>query len=159
MISGGAAADYIEFVGYNNGGTVTQTGGVFTSETGALFLGNSKNSNGEYNLSGNGSMSVELEEIGYYYGSGVFNQSGGTNVATQDLDVGAGSGTVGSYTLSTGSLTVIGDEAVGRTYSTLVGGSSGFFTQSGGINTIEFGVLEIGAGLGSVGTYSLIEGT
>lgn len=97
-----------------------------------------------------GNLSVVSEYIGYD-GTGSFIQNGGTHrvgsgVLYTDLTLGYQSSGIGSYSLINGSLAAR-DEYLGYY-------GNGSFNQSGGTNTVN-GVLFLGYGAGSSGTYNL----
>ncbi len=90
-------------------------------------------------------------------GRGVVIQSAGAvNVSSvSDLVLGYGAGSLGTYTFSGGTLVAGQSEFIGLN-------GTGTFTQSGGSNTINAGVIggfDIGAFAGSTGTYNLDGGT
>ena len=94
---------YIDIIGYNGTGSFTQSGGTHTVKF--LSLGYYSGSNGSYELSGTGSLSIENSVRIGSQGSGSFIQSGGTNTLTGDLILGSSGGSNGSYELSgTGSM-------------------------------------------------------
>ncbi|MBX9895076.1 MAG: PEP-CTERM sorting domain-containing protein [Nitrosomonas sp.] len=114
-------------------GIFTQNGGTHTVSTELVI-------SGTYNLN-DGDLSTNSERIGdgRDVASGDFVQSGGTHTITTDLFIGFGGywGGHSSYTLAAGSLSA-GSEFIGDGYS----GSSGFFSQSGGTNSVS-GTLAI----------------
>jgi autotransporter-associated beta strand protein/T5SS/PEP-CTERM-associated repeat protein len=126
-MSGGYLSTYYMIIGYNGGGSFTQTGG--SDYIGQLNVG--FNYSGTYSLSAPGLLETSAQIIGYN-NPGTFIQTGGTNYAGS-LQFGQG-GNVGPgyYNLSGGLLEV--DQI-------LVGSGSGLLTFSGG--TIE----AVGSGL------------
>lgn len=109
--SGSLSISGSEYVGYSAAGTSTLSGGTFaqsggtntTSGAGTLFIGYNPGSNGIYNLSSTGSLSINGHEYVGSSGTGTFNQTGGTNILTgTDLDVviGLNTSSVGTYNLS-----------------------------------------------------------
>jgi fibronectin-binding autotransporter adhesin len=138
-----------------SGGTNAITGG------GYLNLGAGIGTTGTYILSGTGAFSIGGPEFIGYYGAGIFNQSGGTNTINDGytIYIGYTSGATGAYALSGGTLSVSGNEYVGGgggANGGLNGGGLGIFNQSGGTNTITSGgYLNLGAGIGTTGTYTL----
>ncbi|MCX5805884.1 MAG: hypothetical protein NT010_07440 [Proteobacteria bacterium] len=144
--SGGTNTVTEFYLGYYSGstGTFTQTGGTNTVDL-LLMLGAYAGSSGEYNLSGIGQLSAQLQAIGAS-GNGTFNQSGGTNTVSQDLYVGGDAGSSGEYNLSgTGQLSAI-NQYIGYN-------STGTFNQSGGTNTATD--LYLGYLSGNTGNYNL----
>ena len=166
-------------VGNNAGsvGTVTQSGGSFTTNGGRLYIGNATGSTGTYNLGGTGSLSTGIAYVGNN-GTGTFNLSGTGSLSTSFAFI--GSNGVGTFTQSGGSFTtngyplVVDGPGTGSTY-TLSSGSlstgvayvgysgAGTFTQSGGAfitngNSLVLGVADGNGGTGS-GTYNLGGGT
>ena len=137
-----------QYIGYTGTGTFQQTGGT-NSISGSLHLGYSSGSNGTYNLSGTGKVSM------FYYvyvgnsGTGAFTQSDTANVAIySSLYLGNNSSSNGTYNINgTGSL-IANNEYVG--YS-----GSGVFSQSGGTNSTASFPLYLGYNSGSAGTYNL----
>lgn len=121
-IKAGSATAYDEYVGYNAGGRILQTGGINSIEN-IVWLGRNTGSSGSY-LLGMGSLSAGDEAIGIA-GTGVFTQGGGANVAG-NLDVGGNNVGDGTYNLDGGSLAV-GWLSVGTTGRfNLFGGSATF---------------------------------
>ena len=111
MSAGSLSTDYA-FVCISGTGSVTQSGGTFTTLGGvfSLILGYNAGSSGSYTLGGTGSLSVEHAYIGNT-GTGSFTQNGGTitddkSVISSDdgLYLGVGSGGNGTYNLNAGSL-------------------------------------------------------
>jgi hypothetical protein len=130
--------------------------GTFLHTSGAanvrfLYLGESANSAGVYNLSGPGTIGVATFESIGDLGNGTFNQSDGLNVVFGNtLVIGNFAGAVGNYSLSgAGTVSDNGIEYVG--YS-----GAATFTQSGGLNHAIN--LDIGANTGT-GNYNLSGGT
>ena len=121
-----------------------------------LYLGESLNSTGIYNLSGIGNLIVNGTEYVGYSGVGNFTQSGSTNTVgtpttATSLNIGINSGATGTYSLSgTGSIVVSGGEFIGDI-------GSGAFIQTGGINMTS-GLL-VGGGFGVVFNHNLASGT
>jgi hypothetical protein len=98
------------------------------------------------------------------YGVGSFTQSGNgnstTNTVSSNLYVGYQSSGSGSYYLQGGTLSVPGNEYVG--YQT-TNGNSGDFEQTGvsenGTSGTPVGLLDVGCGASSIGTYKLGTGS
>ena len=99
-----------EYIGYEGTGTFTQSGGTHTVSD-RLILGCLPGSNGTYNLSGDGHLSVVagsdgqppgfgLEFIGWD-GQGTFTHTGGSNSAVS-LFLGGNAGCSGTYNISSG---------------------------------------------------------
>jgi fibronectin-binding autotransporter adhesin len=137
-----------EFVGLSGTGAVQQSGG--TSTIGATLSvgdGNSASgsgANGDYSLSGTGTLSAHDEIIGNF-GAGTFEQAASTNTVTATLSV--GSVATGAYSLSGGSL---------KANQELVGDhGTGSVTHSAGSNILTGGNLILGNSAGGVGTYNL----
>ena len=149
QLTGGGFAD--EYVGYSGTGTFTQTGGNNSIGTwGALYLGYTSSSSGNYTLSSNGQLSVNVAQVGYS-GTGTFTQQGGSN-GSSHLYLGSNSGGSGTYTLSGSGQLSSENQYVGNS-------GTGNFTQSGGTNNAgilsENGGLNLGQNAGSNGTYTL----
>ena len=72
---------------------------------GGLQLGNSPETKGTYNLSGNGLLTSPGESVGVF-GTGSFTQSGGTN-SGRGLELGQEAGSSGTYNLSGGLLILL----------------------------------------------------
>ena len=92
-----------EDIGAGSVGTFNQTGG--SNSTHNFSLGVVSGSNGIYNLSGTGHLSVTslIERIGFG-GNGVFNQTGGIHSASYGLALGMRVGSTGTYNLEGGTL-------------------------------------------------------
>ena len=136
-----------EYIGctYNAVGSITQTGGTHTVESG-LVLGNAPGSTGTYTLGSNSSLFVNRAEDVGYTGTAMFIQNGGTHTVNSDLLIGQAVGSIGTYSLSDGAeLSVVGEEYIG---------SSGqrAFVQSGRAHTVG-SALFIGAS--GKGSYTL----
>ena len=120
-----------ESVGNQGQGNFTQTGGTH-SVGGGLYLGYSSSSYGSYTFSA-GSLSAAFEYVGYQ-GAGNFTQSGGTHSVGGGFYVGYSSPSyASSYTLSAGSFTAV-SECIG--YQGSNNYITGFFTQTGGTNSV-----------------------
>ncbi len=144
-----------EEVGNAGTGTFNQSAGnnTINGENG-LFVGEKSGSNGEYLLSGTGSLSVAGgNELVGVSGAGTFNQSGGNNIITGGLNIGYQAGSSGNYILG-GTSTLSVTSAAGAAGETIGYNGTGTFTQTGGTNTAS-GVLYLGYQAGSSGTYSL----
>jgi uncharacterized protein with beta-barrel porin domain len=188
----GGSGDGGEVVGDAGGtGTFNQSGGKNIATDGGLAVGSDiygagVGGVGTFNLGG-GSLaasgltgSVGGEVIGTCQGIGTFNQTGGTNTVLVGLFVGSQvtyplaptkniSPGTGTYNLSGGSLTASGSGAWGEA-GFIPGedigdaGSTGTFTQTGGVNTVANGLVlgtdlfdSIGSGKGT-GAYNLSGG-
>jgi hypothetical protein len=136
-----------------NSTTFNQSGGTNAiAANGQLILGQTVNSQGNYNLGGIGVISAGLaSEIIGNLGIGVFSQNGNSNIAGK-LTLGAAAASSGTYSLSAGNLTVIGNETIASL-------GTGTLTQVGGINTVGTtsvpATLTLGDLAGSNGTYTL----
>jgi fibronectin-binding autotransporter adhesin len=142
-----------EYVGYNGTGSFTQNSGTHTISN-SLNLGYFAGASGSFTLNG-GSLSTGNVELVGRSGMGTFLQTGGTNTLTNFLTIGSNPSSSSSYTLVSGSLSA-GAEYVGSL-------GAGTFTQSGGTNTITItsgiqSLLDVGAGPGSTGNFSLSGG-
>jgi len=143
-------------VGYFGTGTFTQTGGSvsignnISDPNRSLTCGCNSKSNGTYNLSGTGQLSVPIEYIGNT-GTGIFTQSGGINSITNDLYLGEILNSSGTYNLSDAGQLSASREYIGRF-------GTGIFTQTGGTNTISSALYIASLGASS-GTYNLNGGT
>ncbi len=156
MTGGSLSALTSEYIGNNGKGTFTQSGGTnsLTSVSGGIYVGYSPSSaSGNYNLSGSGSLNSSIEYLGYS-GSGTFTQSAGTNSIGEFLTLGANPGSNGTYLLSgSGVLSPLG---MLSHYTETVGSlGSGSFVQSGGTNNLGAGLLYLGSGTSSIGSYNL----
>lgn len=132
--------------GFDGGdGTFVQTGG--THSTGALYLGDTAGSTGEYQLIEGTLHSRDRNVIGMR-GSGTFTQDGGDFTTTGPLSLGGTETGSGSYTMYGGSLS---------TSDTYVGDwGTGSFTHAGGTHTAN-GDLILGSAAGSSGAYTMYE--
>ena len=148
--NGGPNESAVAYVGYNDSGTISQSGGTLSIDTlGDVMLGSKAGTTGTYKLDG-GLLSTYYLDVGSG-GTGVFTQSAGSaNVVNMFLRT-------GSYTLSSGTLTA---------HLQHIGYNNGVFTQTGGTNVfgntgdVGFGGLELAAGYtDSHGTYNLLGGT
>jgi len=148
VLSGAGAfvAPQSEFIGFNGGGTFTQSGGTNTVQSGNIGffdVGFQAGSNGAYNLSG-GQLSVSKSEIIGDSGTGVFTQTGGTNTLNNlnSMFLGNSSGGSGTYTaMGTASLGVGGDLNVGFAAS-----GAGILNVQDTADVEISGALNIGAG-------------
>jgi fibronectin-binding autotransporter adhesin len=132
---------------YNqSAGTNTVNGTLAISQTAGI----TENS---YTLSGSGTLNAANELVGQA-GTGSFVQSGGLNTFTDFLELGDTSTSDGSYALSGGTLTTTdgGYEFLGN-----LAGSTGTFSQTGGVHTIDIGAFVVGY-MGA-GNYGLTAGT
>jgi hypothetical protein len=135
-------------VGHTGEGTFVQSGGRNTLTEG-VAIGLNAGSEGRYELSSTGTLSVLWETIGAG-GTGVFTQIGGTNTVTGTVAVGLNAGSHGTYELTgTGTLSAL--------WETIGAGGTGVFTQIGGTNTIGES-LALGVDPGSDGTYEFNAG-
>ncbi len=156
-ITGGSLISFLEYIGDQGSGTVTQSGGNHRPGY-LLVLGNSADGVGNYTLSG-GTLNVYIpdyqsgraDELIGNYGTGHFTQSGGSNVMRDSLHLGCRPGSIGTYDLQDGSLNLGKFEVVG-------GSGYGSFTQSGGLNCAYLGIV-IGSNSGSSGTFEISGGT
>lgn len=147
----------IEYVGFSDTGTFTQTGG--TNSVSSLDLGHNSGACGTYNLSGAGQASTSNEYISYS-GSGTFTQTDGTN-STSYLYLGVNSGSNGTYDLSdTGKLSAnkeyIGQSGTG-TFAQIGGTNTATYIKTGtaGTYTLSGGALNINGGLENQGVWDL----
>ena len=156
LVDGGSLSTGLAIIGNNGTGSFTRSGGSFTTNGNALYLGFS--GSGTYTLSdsGNGSsLSTGPASIGVE-GVGSFTQSGGsftTNGST--LLLGYLPGSSGTYALSdsgSGSSLTTGGAVIGLS-------GTGTFAQNGGSFTAKGIGLVLGYYAGSSGTYSLNGGT
>ena len=138
-----------ETIGYPGGtGQFIQTGGT-NSNSGLLTI-----TNGSYSMNGNS----ELTANGLQVNSGTFNQTDSIcNFGNATLYIAYNTTSVGSYTLGGNSQLYAGNESVGS------GSNRANFTQTGGINDLDTGTLNVG-GLGTGGSagtamYTLSGGT
>ena len=138
-----------EGVGGAGTGTFSQSGGT-NSVHGSFGVGSGTGGSGAYFLSGSGLLAAEPESVGGA-GSGTFTQSGGTNTSYNSsglyLYLGYNPGDSGTYNLSGSGLLSASTEYLGYA-------GKGFFTQSGGTNTIN-SFLYLGYNAGGSGTYNL----
>ncbi len=160
-----------EYVGNFGIGTFRQTGGTNSINT-SLRIGYEAESQGTYELSGGGQLTVNGVVVGNQ-GTGTFTQSGGTNQLSNGLTIGVEQGADGTYTLSSGQLSTqrqsIGISGIGHFYHTggsntsstkitLAGSSSGQGTYELG-GTGQLAALELHVGERSVGTFIHSGGT
>jgi len=167
-----SAFEGVIFVGNQGTGIFNQSGGTVTAA--ALVQGYSTGSNGTYNLSGNGSLSVTGDEVVGRDGNGTFYQAGGTNTMTGGLTLAADSGTTGNYQFDGGLLTVGGILSIaassGTTGSMHVTGNgsalniqtanvgdsgTGSLTVDGGASITATSFITVGNQSGSNGTFTL----
>ena len=153
ILSGGTLTAGDAYIGMSGSGSLVQSAGV-ENLTDRLVIGSSQGGSGSYTLSGSGALSASQEYVGNG-GNGVFTQNAGSNI----IDVGRGMlnvtnspGVTGTYVLNGGSLSA-GIEQLGNAPAS----SQATFTQNGGINTSQAGLM-IGFG-GCSATYSLNGGT
>src|SRR5207253_3204880 len=97
-----------EHVGWGGPGSFTHSAGTHTIGSGSgnseLHLGEIAGSNGSYNLSGTGNLTVNGTEVIGVSGTGIFTQSGGTHTLgsqtqTSFFHLGKNAGSSGSYQL------------------------------------------------------------
>jgi hypothetical protein len=151
-------ASSYEYVGFSGGtGTHLQRAGSNTISN-DLWLGVQTGSTGNYELSGNSSLSATTQVIGYG-GNGTFTQTGGSNTISYYSNV-AGSGTLylGHDSGSSGAYNLSGNSSLSATTQVIGYNGTGTFTQTGGTNTVA-NSLTIAANVGSSGTYFLQGGT
>ena len=135
-------------VGNNGNATVNHSAGTLTT-TGVSsdsVLGNNSASDGVYNLSNTGAMSISRDLYVGSSGSGTFHQTGGTNTIASTLIVGSQAFVFGAYDISGGSLTTP-NAFIGRF-------GQGFFTISNGATVTGNGAT-IGFESGSDGTATI----
>ena len=133
-------------VGMAGAGQVTQSGGTVTLDENVL-LGEAPGSEGHYHLSGG---TLDCETIGVR--NGTFTQTGGTVDARSG--VGLGSSDEPGHTAHYG----LSGSGVLHAYSLAVGvNNDGSLTQDGGSCEVEQRV-EVGAGRGTQGVYTLNDG-
>ena len=156
-LSGGSLSAEYEQIGNHAGiGVFNQSGGTNTIDKNLHF------SRGTYNLSGDGVLSVAVEEyIGIYSNQGIFNQTGGVHVVDGALHIGHdyNNSAKGTYNLSAGTLSAKEMNVGGTGYYDL-----GFFTQSGGITAVDYlrininGTHEMSGGILSVNADIVLKG-
>jgi hypothetical protein len=136
------------------GGTITLANGAGTlSVSRNLSIGDTL-SRGSYVLSG-GTLSTGSEGIGSGFTSiGTFTHTAGQN-STGNFTLGFGLGSSGTYTLSGSGVLTAASESIGIGAPPVVGGGTGVFNQSGGVNAPT--VITIGLG-GANGSYNLSDG-
>ncbi len=155
--SGRLETSYFELIGGTGNGTFIQTGGshkIGGPTYGALYVGASGDSTGNYFLSGNSTLTILGEARIGTLGQGTFIQNGGQVVFnTVPSTVSTLIVANGTYQLNAGVL----DATVAGEYVGDPGfpGSNGLFAQAGGIHHV--GTLNIGSAV-SVGTYNLTGG-
>lgn len=145
------------FVGMNDIGTFSQTGGTHTI-SGGLNMGQESGSNGTYNFntgtSGEPNDGVLMvgghEHIGLD-GSGTFTQAAGTHAVGGDLVLANGVSGYGEFNLNGGDLSVAGNAYIGMN-------GEGLFAQTGGTHTVSNSIV-IGQEATASGTYDLSGGT
>jgi hypothetical protein len=132
-----------EDVGIDTTAAFVQSGGTNTiTGSGNLKLGlYGLGALGTYTLNGDGTLSVGGSENVGYGATGAFVQSGGLNTFSDAINIGYLAGSLGNFTLSSvGTLTTTtGSEIIGRD-----AGSTGTFTQTGGLNSLDQGGLTVG---------------
>jgi T5SS/PEP-CTERM-associated repeat protein len=105
-------------VGYTGRGTFNHSGGTVNVTGPALDMavGEHSGSNGIYNLSGAGALSVahDLFVGRFGTGNGTFNQTGGTTTIGNTLSLGTDSFSTGTYTISGGTLSATNSINVGN---------------------------------------------
>ncbi len=155
-ITGGSLISFLEYIGDQGSGTVTQSDGYHRPGY-LLTLGYSANGVGNYTLSG-GTLNIGIPgyqsgmangRIGYD-GTGHFTQSGGNHYIRDSLGLGCNQGSIGTYDLQDGFLSLGKFEIIGD-------GGYGSFTQSGGLNCAYLGIL-IGNNQGGSGTFEISGG-
>ncbi len=142
---------YTEYIGYNNIGTVTQSGG-YNKITGHLEIGYNSSGIGTYNLSG-GTLEVVYSVSSYSVmnlNRGTFNQNGG-DVNLSTAYIGADANVLSVYNLSDG--TFFAHQAV---YIGTGTGGVGLFKQTGGTVTTNQ-EIRLGKWEGN-GTYEISGG-
>jgi hypothetical protein len=157
-ITGGTlTANGTEYVGYSGSGTscaITQTGGANTASTLNIGQGTYNLNGGTLNISGNVENGTGTGYLSIN-GSGVLNLNGanssiGTSGNALDYFI-VGNTSAASFELKSGKSINVATESVGNVSI----GST--FAQTGGTN--QTGVLYIGNGAGSGGTYDHSAGT
>ncbi len=83
------------------------------SVTNDLFVARYVSSSGTFNLSDAGALSADRLFVGFDSNSGTFNQTGGTNSIANALYIGTNPGSAGAYTISGGTLSVTNSIYVG----------------------------------------------
>ena len=166
-LSVGATGAGAEYVGYQDTGTFTQTGGVNSITGGnALLVGMFAGGNGTYDLSGTGTLSVNGGEyVGYSNGNGTIDQTGGTNMIAggTSLYLAPFSGGSGTYILGGGTATITGGLYVGGTGSA-AGGAGTLTVNSGQLNVTNVlqvypgNTVNIDGGKSTVGSLSIASG-
>ena len=159
--TGGAmSASQSEFIGYQGVGTYTQSGGTNTinnNSVGSLSVAGKAGSTGNYNLSGTGVLSVNVNENIGDTGAGTFTQAGGTNTigvnpstsVPYDMNLGLNSGSTGTYSISAGSATAPGFVYVG-------GPGTGSGGGTGTLNISGTGTMTVGTELEVLGASSAV---
>ncbi len=134
-------------IGYDASATFTHNGG--TNTVGGLNVVSSSGSNGTYELSGDGQLSVSGYGgiNGTSGGTGTFIQTGSSNASVSWFTIGSNSGSNGIYALSE-------DGQLSAQSEMIAYMGTGTFTQTGGTNTILFS-LTLAGWSGSNGTYEL----
>ncbi len=141
-------------IGNSNEGQFIQGGTSSSSNTisGDLILGNAADSSGEYDLGGNGSLSVSQLTVGDG-GNGTFVQSSGTSAIIEFIAIGESTNANGTYTLNGGTLS-----SDAETYG-VSPNSTGAFVQNGGVHTITGNMVVGELPSSSVSTYTLQTGS
>ncbi len=159
------------------GGSVTQSAGTITDNTGEISIGDSDTSTASYSLSSTGQINaytlyvgtndstngsftqsggtikVAYTEVIGNVGTGSFMQTGGSNSAVNFYVGTTGSGGTYSLGTATSTLTVTGGEYIGYV-------TTGTFTQTDGTNTVSGAGLDLGGfSGGGNGSYTLSGGT
>ncbi len=171
LLNGSLYAARYEYVGDTGVGAFAQTGGT-GGIADSLFLGNSFGSDGTYNLSGSGLLSVQgtdtpdnyVHEFIGYSGAGTFTQSSGTNsIGSNSSGGSANSGQLqigndgylaggdGTYNLNGNGLLSANAVIMGN----LGVSGTGVFNQTGGTINLDRGI-EINRGTYSLGGSGLL---
>ena len=131
--------------------TLLQSANLLAVNAGVVKVGDS--GTGTYALS-NGTLALATSDE--YVGGvakGTFNQSGGTHtISAGTLTIGGAAN--GTYLMSGGALSL-----TNNTIEFIGDSNAGTFTQTGGIHTNVGGSLLVGFFPGSIGTYSMTNGT
>ena len=152
-----AAGQHI-YVGVEGTGVFNQVGAKL--EVGNdLRIGNGATGVGEYNLSGDGVITMSSYLYVGVSGTGVFNHTSGTvtvgNATSDKLRIGNGAGSLGSYIMDGGLLDVKGELQVGQQGND-TDKAVGVFIQNGG--TVLTNHFEMASERDSDGTYIIKAG-
>jgi hypothetical protein len=178
-LSGGliTGANVTEYIGYNNAGSFTQSGGTNTVPPywlgGNVYLGYNPGSVGAYTLSGGTITVTGGGEFVGYSGVGLFAQSGGMNSTPRSaIYLGYNAGSTGTYTLSGGTLSTggeyVGYQGAGSLNQTGEATNSGSYLDVGALgsfsisnasatftNSTNNGVVDVQGPAGGLGAGSI----